>query len=62
MKSAVLFQVMKKPLLLTVCIVLMIAVIVGLDVLFFKNHFWERLIANGGIVLVFSAFCLRFLN
>ncbi len=40
----------------------MIAVVVGVDVLFFKDHFWERLLANIGIVLVFGAFCLRFLN
>lgn len=42
--------------------VLMIAVIVALDVLFFKGRFWERLLANAGIVLVFLAFYLRFLN
>jgi hypothetical protein len=40
----------------------MVAVIVGLDVAFFKNRFWERLIANVGIVLVFGAFYLRFLR
>lgn len=41
---------------------IMIAVIVGVDVLFFRNRFWERLIANIGIVLVFVAFYLRFLK
>jgi type IV secretory pathway VirB2 component (pilin) len=41
-------------------IVVLIAVVVSLDLLFFKNHFWERLIVNIGIVLVFSAFYLRF--
>ena len=40
----------------------MIAVIVGADVAFFRNRFWERLIANIGIVLVFGAFYLRFLR
>ncbi len=40
----------------------MIAVIVGVDLLFFKNRFWERLMANIGIVLVFAAFYLRFLK
>ena len=40
----------------------MIAVIVGVDVLFFRNRFWERLAANVGIVLVFAAFYLRFLK
>ena len=53
---------MTRPVLLTVCIVVMVAVVVGVDVLFFRNHFWERLIANIGIVLVFAAFYLRFLK
>jgi hypothetical protein len=48
--------------LLAVCIVVMIAVIVAVDILFFRNQFWERLMANIGIVLVFAAFCLRFLK
>jgi hypothetical protein len=38
----------------------LVAVVVGVDVLFFRHHFWERLIANVGIVLVFAAFALRF--
>jgi hypothetical protein len=41
-------------------VVAMVAVIVGLDVAFFRNRFWERLIANIGVVLVFVAFYLRF--
>jgi hypothetical protein len=40
----------------------MAAVIVGVDVAFFRNRFWERLIVNIGIVLVFGTFYLRFLN
>jgi hypothetical protein len=40
----------------------LVAVVVGVDVLFFRNRFWERLIANVGIVLVFLAFWLRFLK
>ena len=40
----------------------MIAVIVGVDIAFFQNRFWERLIANAGIVLLFGAFYLRFLG
>jgi hypothetical protein len=43
-------------------VVAMVAVIVGLDVAFFRNRFWERLIANIGVVLVFAAFYLRFLG
>jgi hypothetical protein len=40
----------------------MVAVVVGVDVLFFRHHFWDRLIVNVGIVLVFGAFYLRFLK
>ncbi|KTD57063.1 hypothetical protein Lsan_2685 [Legionella santicrucis] len=43
-------------------IVMLIAVIVSVDLLFFKDRFWERLMVNIGIVLVFTAFYLRFLN
>jgi hypothetical protein len=37
-------------------------VVVGVDVLFFRHHLWDRLIVNIGIVLVFAAFCFRFLK
>ena len=40
----------------------LVAVVVGVDVLFFRNQFWERLIVNVGIVLVFAAFYWRFLK
>ena len=40
--------------------VAMVAVIVGVDFAFFRNRFWERLMVNVGIVLVFAAFYLRF--
>ena len=40
----------------------LVSVVVSLDVLFFKNRFWERLMVNVGIVLVFAAFYLRFLR
>jgi hypothetical protein len=42
--------------------VLMAAIIVAADLLFFRNRLWERLLANIGIVLVFAAFYLRFLK
>jgi hypothetical protein len=42
--------------------VAMAAVIVGVDFGFFRNRFWERLMVNIGIVLVFAAFYLRFLG
>jgi hypothetical protein len=38
------------------------AVIVGVDFAFFRNRFWERLLVNIGIVLVFAAFYSRFLR
>jgi hypothetical protein len=40
----------------------LVAVVVGVDVLFFRDHFWERPLVNVGIVLVFAAFGLRFLR
>jgi len=52
--------VSKLPLILTA--LAMVALIVGVDVLFFRDHFWPRLMVNVGIVLVFGAFTLRFLR
>lgn len=43
-------------------VVAMASVVVGVDVLFFRGHFWDRLAANVGIVLVFVAFYFRFLH
>ncbi len=43
-------------------IAVLIAVIVSVDLLFFRNLFWERLTANIGIVLVFAAFYFKFLK
>jgi hypothetical protein len=43
-------------------VVLMAAIVVSVDLLFFRNRFWERLIVNIGIVMVFGAFYLRFLQ
>ena len=43
-------------------VIAMIATVVVVDVLFFRNHFWERLAVNIGIVLVFVAFYFRFLK
>ena len=34
----------------------LIAVVVVVDVLFLKHHFWPRLLVNIGIVLVFGLF------
>jgi hypothetical protein len=43
-------------------VLVMIAVVVGVDILFFRHHFWARLLVNVGIVLVFAAFYVRFLK
>jgi hypothetical protein len=38
----------------TLYVVSMVAMIVAVDVLFFKGRFWLRLAANVGIVLLFA--------
>ena len=43
-------------------LIAMAGVVIAVDVLFFRDHFWERLAANVGIVLVFAAFYFRFLH
>jgi hypothetical protein len=43
-------------------VVVMMAVVVGVDLLFFRDRFWGRLLVNIGIVLVFAAFYIRFLK
>lgn len=53
---------MEKSVILIIFVLCMVAVIVAVDVLFFRHQFWERLIANIGIVMVFVAFYLSFLK
>jgi len=53
---------MTRNLSVVLYILLMIVVVVSVDLLFFRNRFFERLIVNIGIVLVFAAFYLRFLK
>jgi hypothetical protein len=53
---------MARPMIAVPYVVAMIATIVAVDALIFRNHFWERLMVNIGIVLVFAAFYLRFLK
>jgi hypothetical protein len=53
---------MRRPAVVALYVLALVAVIVGVDILFFRNQFWPRLIANVGIVLVFAAFYLRFLK
>jgi hypothetical protein len=40
----------------------LVTVVAGVDILFFRHHFWARLIVNVGIVLVFGTVYLRFLK
>jgi hypothetical protein len=51
---------MTRPMIAVPYVVAMIVVIVALDVLAFRNYFWERLMVNIGVILVFAAFYLRF--
>jgi len=53
---------MARPIIAVIYVVAMVAVIVTLDALIFRNHLWERLTVNIGIVLVFAAFYFRFLR
>ncbi len=45
---------------LVLYVVFMIALIVAVDVLLFRDRFWERLAANTGIVLICLALYPRF--
>ena len=47
---------------LLIYVLALVAAVVGVDVLFFRHRFWERLMVNVGIVLVFAAFYSRFLR
>jgi uncharacterized membrane protein len=53
---------MRNPTIVVPFVLAMVAVVVGVDLLFFrgKTWFWERLAANVGIVLLFGAFFFRF--
>jgi type IV secretory pathway VirB2 component (pilin) len=51
---------MSRPAASALYVVAMIAIIVGVDLMFFRNRFWDRLAVNIGIVLVFVAFYFRF--
>ena len=55
---------MRRPTIVVVYALVMVAVVVGVDLLFFKDRrwFWERLSANVGVVLLFGAFYFRFLR
>jgi hypothetical protein len=43
-------------------VLLMVIVILALDLVFFRDLFWQRLLSNVGVVLVFAASGLKFLR
>ena len=43
-------------------VLVMVAIIVGVDILFLRHHFWWRLASNVSIVLVFGTVYLTFLK
>ena len=53
---------MPRNIYIVLYVLALIAVIVGVDLLFFRHHFLERLFVNIGIALVFVAFYFRFLK
>ncbi len=53
---------MSRSMVIVLYVLAMAAVIVGVDLMFFRSRFWERLMANIGIVFVFAAFYLRFVS
>jgi hypothetical protein len=53
---------MQKNAIPVLYVVLMVAIIVAVDVLFFRHQFRERLIANVAIVLAFAIFYFIFLK
>ena len=53
---------MNRQIAVVLYVLAMAAIIVGVDLVFFRNRFGERLIVNIGIVLVFVIFYLIFLK
>lgn len=53
---------MGKQAFLVLYVIALVAVVVGVDILIFRHHFWPRLMVNIGIVLIFGAFYLRFVK
>jgi MFS-type transporter involved in bile tolerance (Atg22 family) len=53
---------MDRQITVVLYVLAMVALIVGVDLGFFRHRFWERLIVNISIVVVFVAFYLLFLK
>lgn len=47
---------MNKNLINLIYVLAMIATVVIIDILFFRNQFWARLLSNIGIILIYIAF------
>ena len=53
---------MGRQVLVALYVLVMVAIIVGVDILFLRHQFWPRLAANVGIVAVFAACYFIFLK
>jgi positive regulator of sigma E activity len=53
---------MRRQSAIVLYVLALVAVVVGVDILFFRHDLLERLIANVGIVLAFGAVYVRFLK
>jgi hypothetical protein len=53
-------ETVRRQVAVVLYVLTLVVVVVGVDVLFFRHHFWARLAANVGIVLVFAAYGRRF--
>jgi hypothetical protein len=53
---------MSKNVIVVIYLLAMVTTVVVVDILFFRHRFWERLMSNIGIVLVYIAFYLAFLK
>ncbi|GAB3916727.1 hypothetical protein GCM10027613_15680 [Microlunatus endophyticus] len=51
---------MARTLPVVIWVVAMAVMIIAVDIVFFRHHFWPRLAANIGIVLLVGAFYFRF--
>ncbi len=53
---------MTKQTAVVVYVLIMVAIIVGVDTLFLRSHLWSRLAVNAAIVVLFGAVYLLFLH
>jgi hypothetical protein len=53
---------MGKTVTIVLYVIALVVVVVGVDVLYFRHHFLARLMANVGIVLLFAAIYMAFLQ